>query len=88
MDLGRTATSPPPLAAEFDANAQKAGVIVKILNGENIGFIETVNLDPATTHVRSLANPATGVNASTPHAIYPRTIGGRRQPSRAAERAS
>jgi hypothetical protein len=35
-----------------------------------------------------LANPATGVNASTPHAIYPRTIGGRRQPSRAAERAS
>lgn len=39
-----------------------AGVTVKILDLENTVFTETVNLDPATTYVRSVANPATGVN--------------------------
>jgi hypothetical protein len=60
--LGRTTSSPPTLVAEFDANAPMAGVTVKILDLENTVFTETVNLDPATTYVRSVANPATGVN--------------------------
>jgi hypothetical protein len=60
--LGRTTSSPPTLVAEFDANASMAGVTVKILDLENTVFTETVNLDPATTYVRSVANPATGVN--------------------------
>jgi hypothetical protein len=36
--LGRTATSPPTLLAEFEANAPMAGVTVKILNGANTVF--------------------------------------------------
>ena len=60
--LGRTTGSPPTLEAEFDANTPMAGVTVKILNGVNTVFTETVNLDPVTTYVRSVPNPASGVN--------------------------
>jgi tetratricopeptide (TPR) repeat protein len=60
--LGRTAASPPTLVAEFDVNAPMAGVTVKILNGENVVFTETVNLDPATTYGVSVGKPGKDVN--------------------------
>jgi len=61
--LGRTTINgQPTLVAEFNANAPMAGVTVQILNGETAAFTETLDLDPGTTYVRSVANPATGVN--------------------------
>lgn len=60
--LGRTATSPPTLIAEFQANAPMAGVTVKILKGENVVYTETVNLDPAATYGLSVGKPGKDVN--------------------------
>jgi uncharacterized protein (TIGR03437 family) len=61
--MGRaTINSQAALVAEFNANTPMAGVTIKILNGAATVFTETVSLDPGTTYVRSVANPATGVN--------------------------